>query len=56
MKKTATFIMVMLMMCVMTATALAATKEEKIQKERTKIEELSEKSLRESPIGGAGNK
>lgn len=46
MKKTATFIMVMLMMCVMTATALAATKEEKIQKERTKIEELSEKALK----------
>ena len=45
MKKTAIWILAALMMCVMTATAFAATKEEKIQKERARIEELSEKAL-----------
>ena len=42
--KTATWIMAVLMMCLMTATSLAANPE-KIQKERTEIEELSEKAL-----------
>ena len=42
--KTATWIMAVLMMCLMTATAFAANPE-KIQKERTEIEELSEKAL-----------
>ena len=42
--KTATWIIALLMMCLMTATAFAANPE-KIQKERTEIEELSEKAL-----------
>lgn len=42
--KTATWIMTLLVMCLMTATAFAANPE-KIQKERTEIEELSEKAL-----------
>ena len=42
--KKATWIMAVLMMCLMTATAVAANPE-KIQKERTEIEELSEKAL-----------
>ncbi len=42
--KTATWFMAVLMMCLMTATAFAANPE-KIQKERTEIEELSEKAL-----------
>lgn len=44
MKKTATWIMAVLLMCVMTATAFAANPE-KVQKERAEIEELSEKAL-----------
>ncbi len=42
--KTATWIVALLMMCLTTATAFAANPE-KIQKERTEIEELSEKAL-----------
>ena len=42
--KKATWIMAVLMMCLMTATAFAANPE-KIQKEQTEIEELSEKAL-----------
>ena len=45
MKKTAIWLMAVLMICVMTATAFAADNPEKIQKERAEIEELSEKAL-----------
>ncbi len=44
MRKMATWIMALLMLCAMTATVFAANPE-KIQKERTKIEELSVKAL-----------
>lgn len=44
MRKTVTWIMALLMLCTMTATVFAANPE-KIQKERTEIEELSEKAL-----------
>ena len=44
MRKTTTWIMALLMLCAMTATVFAANPE-KIQKERTEIEELSEKAL-----------
>lgn len=45
MKKTAILVMTALMVFMAAATAFAATKEEKIQKERAEIEELSEKAL-----------
>ena len=44
MRKTTTWIMALLMLCAMTATVFAANPE-KIQKERTEIEELSVKAL-----------
>ncbi|MBQ9376527.1 MAG: hypothetical protein IJU05_01815 [Schwartzia sp.] len=44
MKKTAIGLLTVLMVCLMTATAFAANPE-KVQKERTKIEELSAKAL-----------
>lgn len=44
MKKMAPWLMMVLVLCLMTTTAFAANPE-KIQKERTKIEELSEKAL-----------
>ncbi|MBQ7479179.1 MAG: hypothetical protein IJT01_09855 [Selenomonadaceae bacterium] len=44
MKKTAIWLVSVLMLCLMTATAFAANPE-KIQKERTEIEELSTKAL-----------
>ena len=45
MKKTAIWMMAVLMVLLTATTAFAATKEEKIQKERTRIEELPEKAL-----------